>query len=646
MIGIFLAAVWLAQFGRPGVAGDAVPAVRQIDPPAPYDAKTGRWRSSGPSGGEVNGIAVDPADSRVEYATMGNGYTNDEHRIGGIFKTVDGGSSWREVGPPEESFFTVAVAHSDPHVVYASSYAALWRSTDGGRSWTTVLTAIYGPPSRAEIDPADANHVWVVADGSARRSIDGGATWTPMFAAEGVGFDSGVPSRLHRVRLEETGIDGYSLRFAYSDDRGATWSSGGTFDRGYGPGRIVGDPTDPDTVYTTGDIFRSTDRGASWTRLPNDLGRFSDLAVDPLHPDTLYGATGNDLFVSRDDGTTWTVILDALAGSVAAVPFDGFTRVFAGTYRGLYASDDGNTWTASVSGLRGAPWQSIALDPTSSGAIYAEGSEGFAASRNGGSTWSEDLMSPAAGSAVAVSPADPSRILASGWSSGIVRSRDAGATWEAVFSPYGNASTIVFDPKNPSTVYAAVFYPIKSTDGGETWHSIIHGVESYSTNTIAVDSGDSSIVHLLTYQNALFRSTDAGETWVLDAGLDLGYYTRLQALLADLGRPGVVWVGTSSGLYRGDSSGTVWSPTGLVDSVVAVAADGAPEGALYVASASGVVSRSLDEGATWEPLGTGLPPRVISSLLVDEKRGVLYAATNDGVYSLDLRRQPHALPPR
>ncbi len=646
--GPFRVIVWMLVVWPWLISGSlAMSPVRQVTVLPQPDPAAGHWTSHGPFGGEIFGIAMDQADTQVAYASVGSIYTADDHRVGGVFKTSDGGLSWKEIGPSETSFFSVAVSPSDPYLLFATSNDGLWRSADGGVRWSMVLAGVSWPAPPA-IDPADALQVWVISDGAAWRSLDGGSTWTQMFTAEAVGFDSGLPSRLHRARLEEVGIDVFGLRFAYSDDRGETWSTATTFSDASNVRRIVSDPADPNNIYTADEVFRSTDRGLSWIQLPSEP-RISDLAVDPRVPGTLYGV-GQGLLVSRDSGATWTNALDVPMRSVAAAASEGVTRVFAGSFRGLYVSDDGQTWISSSSGLRGAPWQTLALDPTNSSTIYSVGSEGVAASSNGGSSWSQDLMSPAAGRALAVDPSNPSRILASGWSAGIVRSRDAGATWQAVFSPgAGYTSAIVFDPVHPSIVYAADFYPLKSMDGGESWSAINHGIESIGANKIAIDSGDSQLLYMSSFSsgaptNSLFRSADAGESWVRDAGLaDAG---AIQAILADPGRPGAVWLGTSSGLLRGSSSDTAWSQTGFIDLVSAVVADGSANGALYVASGSGNVFRSLDEGVTWEPMGTGLPQLNVYSLLVDTAGGVLYAAAGDGVYSLDLRRHPHVLPRR
>ena len=638
MIPFVVAALLLAQAGGPR------DPVVMLPPP---DPATAHWTSHGPSGGQVYEIAVDSTDTQVAYAAVGSGYTNESYRPGGIFKSFDGGSSWTEIGPAETSFFGVAVSRSDPGRVFASSNGALWRSIDGGAEWEMVLSGLYSPATAA-IDPADAQHVWVLSEGDsvAWRSLDGGSTWTQMFSAESLGFDSGAPSRLHRTQIAQFGPgDNYELHFTYSDDRGETWTLASAFGNQSRAGQIVSDPSDPNRIYAAGDylVFRSTDRGVSWTQLPNDLGGLG-LAVDPRLPDILYGTNGNGLFVSRDAGVTWTLAFDALAGSVAAVAIDGATRVFTGTYRGLFSSDDLRTWVNRNAGLRGAPWQALAVDPGNPSTLYAVGLD-FAKSQDAGASWSQGSLSPAAGAAIAVDPSNPSRILSAGWSAGIVRSRDAGATWETVFSPGSNASAIVFDHANPSIVYATVFYPLKSTDGGETWRNVYHGVESYHSGPITIDSGDSALLYLVANARFVFRSADAGENWVLDNGLDYTYLA-IQAVVADSGRPGVVWLGTSSGLLRGSSYDTVWNPTGFIDSVSAIAADGSADGALYVASGSGAVFRSLDEGATWEPMGTGLPHVIVYALLVDPKSGILYAATNDGVYSLDLRRRPHVVPSR
>ncbi len=241
-----------------------------------------RWSSRGPFGGEVFGIAVDPTDGRVAYAALGSIYTNDEHRIGGVFKTFDGGSTWKEIGPPDTSFFSVAVAPSDHRVVFASSYDGLWKSADGGVEWNMVLPGVSWPAPPA-IDPADPLHVWVVSNEAAWRTLDGGSTWTEMFRGT-VGFDSGRPSRLHRARLEEVAIDRFGLRFAYSDDRGETWTTSTTFGVD-GVRRFVSDASDPDRIYSSDGRFRSTDRGVSWMRCVERTGhrRFRDRSAISHH---------------------------------------------------------------------------------------------------------------------------------------------------------------------------------------------------------------------------------------------------------------------------------------------------------------------------------------------------------------------------
>ncbi len=609
-------------------------------------AAVGRWSSHGPFGGAVYAIAIDPTDPQVAYASLGSIYTVDDHRIGGVFKTFDGGSSWKEIGPPDTSFFSVAVAPSDPRVVFASSDEGLWKSVNRGVDWSLVLPGVSGPAPPA-IEPADALHVWVVSDGAAWRTIDGGSTWTRMFErAEAVGLDSGRPSRLHRARHEEVRLDAFVVRFAYSDDRGETWSPSTTFDDGTSVRQIVSDPSDPNTLYTADESFRSVDRGVSWSPLPSEF-LITDLVVDPLSSSSLYAiALNGGLVVSRDSGLTWTKTLDVSGRSVAAAAFEGRTRIFAGSSQGLYFSDDGETWIASNEGLRGASWHALALDPRNSSRIYAVGRTGFAASSDGGATWTADLTSPASGGAIAVSPSEPALILASG--AGIVRSRDGGATWQTAFAPSGSfTSAIVFDPGNASVVYATGFFPLKSTDGGESWRIINNGTDTIGLRTIAIDSGDSAILYASyngSFSGGLFRSLDAGESWNHDPGPE-GAFVQ-EAVLPDPGRPGVVWLGAEGGLFRGSSSDTTWIQTGFTEPVTAVAADGSAGGALYVASGTSGVFRSLDEGVTWEPMGTGLPRVRVYALLADTASGVLYAAANDGVYSLDLRRRPRVIPPR
>jgi photosystem II stability/assembly factor-like uncharacterized protein len=314
----------------------------------------------------------------------------------------------------------------------------------------------------------------------------------------------------------------------------------------HGMGRIncvAFHPTDPNTLWVgvaQGGVWKSTDNGTSWTPLTDDLPilRISDIAVDPLRPDTMYISVcdfeyigfslkangrkrnthyGLGIYKTTDGGNTWNPTglsfnLADLDGSlirrVLVNPSSPDDLVAAGVSGVWRSSDGGNTWTKKLDSLI---WD-MEPDPSNINILYAasgfvntlkQGTAGILKSTDFGNTWVK-LNTGIPGKSVqriklAIAPSDPNYIYALACNTGngfygLYRSVNAGSTWsQRSNSPNilewddGGANggqgtydlALLVDPSNRNKIYTGGVNMWGSTDGGSTWNGVSHWTGRY-----------------------------------------------------------------------------------------------------------------------------------------------------------------------
>ncbi len=286
-------------------------------------------------------VTIDPHDPLVVW--VGTGENNSQRSVSygdGVYKSIDGGHHWENVGLKEsEHIGMIAVDPRNGDVVYAAAQGPLWRpggdrglyrTTDGGKTWERILhvsddTGI----SEIHIDPSDPDvlfavayqrrrHVWTLVDGGPEsaiyKSTDGGKSWRKL--------TRGLPS-----------VDMGRIGLAVA-------------------------PSDPDRLYAiveaqedAGGIYRSDDGGENWRKLTDYVSTspqyYQELFVDPRDPDRLY-SMDTRLHMSEDGGKTWTVIEGKFkhVDNHACWIDPGDTRhLRVGCDGGLYETwDRGETW--------------------------------------------------------------------------------------------------------------------------------------------------------------------------------------------------------------------------------------------------------------------------------------------------------------
>jgi photosystem II stability/assembly factor-like uncharacterized protein len=548
---------------------------------------------------QIGRILVDPHDSKtLLVAVLGHGYGPNDTR--GVYRSTDGGSTWTRTLFHDRDTGAIDLA-ADPamHVVFAS----LWQTRRP--PWNTY------PPSNG---PGSALY----------RSTDGGVTWTPVrgtgLPVEGLGKIGLAVARSDPKRVYAV-LDAKAGGLYRSDDGGLTWRLADgdkrIWQRGWYFCHVAVDPLDPESVYISNtSVYHSSDGGAHFTAVKGspDGDDFHQLWIDPANGAHMVLASDQGTEVSLDGGHSWSSWFNQPTGQFYHVATDN-----AFPYR-IYGSqqDSGAAMIRSRSdhaGIEERDWRpisaggesgTIAPDPADSNVVY------------GGEVDREDLrtnqtrsLSPTLGRP-GVWRSEWTLPLAFGIDHAlyaarqvIFRSRDGGATWQAISGDLTRP-----DPGTPATldavtaadaetaeprgvVYALAPSPLRADllwagtddglvkvtdDGGRTWRDVTPpGVTSWShvdgieashfdprTAYVAIDR------HRLDDERPyLFATHDAGRTWgSIAAGIPDGSFAN--GIREDPVRRGLLFAATETGVFVSFDDGAGWQALRLNMPVVSV----------------------------------------------------------------------------
>ncbi len=486
---------------------------------------------------DVRGLATDPMAGGRLFAAVDYAVRRSE----------DGGATWSWVHdgmPLPVTIDHLAVAPSDPDVLYAATSSLIFASGDGGDHWHAVADTAaddLGPSgiTALVIDPHDAEHVLVATRlHGVYESDDGGGAWRQ--AGEGLEC-SPEDSAVTHLRPTALAASASSGRLVAGTERegvfvrslaGGRWTPSIDGPSAVSATAIALDPADPGTLLvTTADrgIQRSTDGGATWTQanagIPGDCGPWDyRMTAFPVpfcraltgliwsrSGDTVLAASECGVFASSDRGRSWTEVPapDWIDAAVAS-PSDGdIVYLIGGTGdRGVFRSADGGfTWTACAAAPDGVGPSALAVDPADSDTLLLGTSAGLYVSRDGCSTW----VGPASVSgapcgdwrddtihALTWMPAGSGRTLA-GTDCGLLLSDDGGETWE--------------DAGLPGAVVTAFAFAGTSVVAG-TWGDGVWASRDHGTTWWPVDDGTvRPFVHSLTFDvrnHRLLAATEGG----------------------------------------------------------------------------------------------------------------------------------------
>ncbi|MEN3328048.1 MAG: hypothetical protein V7638_2855 [Acidobacteriota bacterium] len=297
-------------------------------------------------------------------------------------------------------------------------------------------------------------------------------------------------------------------------------------------------------------IFKTTNGAGNWA--PSDAGLTASLIIDlvfqPGNASIIFAATDTGLFKSTDGGANWSRLPGSPLSIYSELAIDPLNSaiIYIATNDGVFKSiDGGNSFTPSNTGID-TPVRSIAVNPVTPSILYATvGGSSYFKSVNGGASWSANVVTGASRvDSITIDPNTPTTLFAD-TDRGISRSTDSGNSWTELNTgilSFHSVNTITIDPVN-NVIYAATTSGIrKSTNGGNTW-THISGIEPFDFLSVAFDSTNPSVLYAATAVH-IRKTTDGGNTWAdTDTGLPA---TRISSLVANPAQPSTLFVGTTS----------------------------------------------------------------------------------------------------
>lgn len=638
---------------------------------ASVEAGLNHWTPIGPFGGEIQALASDPGRSAVVYAGT----------RGGVFKSTDGGVTWRRTsrGLKGEGVYALAVSPSNRNVVYAGNFKGLFVSRDAGETWQGPLPTLPAGILSLAVDPRDARRIWAGTQVGLAWSRDGGATWS---FADIDGFHiSRIPDIVvdpvhpDTVYAANEPVEDESLHGVLkTTDGGATWrflrngldALGNAYDRM----RLAVDPTSPNVVYVSTDTFaapftfRSADGGATWSETPGGY----PVAVDSQ------GVAYAGAMRSFDHGATWEEATAPPPWTLEYLP-NGGALLAATTSFGVFRSPDRSaTWQSSSEGLHATTVTSIAIDPELRRVIYTGVYEmGIRKTLSSGLRWrAADAGLPAHQGftrtyrLLAVDPRETQTVYTVS-SQDFARSEDGGGRWTVLSSGHIGATDLLVDPAS-GAVYLAGWSLLdgtcrlaRSDDRGETFRCLAPFAANPHVSNSPVwpflDPARPGTLWVLERRDRLWKSTDRGEHWTEIRARGLGRAGDPRSLVIDPSRPGRLYLGTDrtriddrpERVWRSDDGGRTWRPWGKglpeASAITHLLMDPTKPSIFYAAvlhhrdpskeeDRSGVYW-SRDGGRTFTPLRDGLPGGAVLDLVQDPgDPRKLYAGTwYNGVYT-------------
>jgi len=610
-----------------------------------------QWIPMGPEGGNVSALAIPPGNPNVLYAgTYGSG----------VFKTMDGGANWNVTGLIDVAVNTLAIDPGAPDTVYAGTgiyswtRAGVYKSTDGGDTWVeTGLKDLV--VNVIAIDPTSPNVVYAGTSNGIWKSGDGGVSWTLM--DDGLA-ETDIKSLAIDPIHPETLYAGTEAGVFKSEDGATHWSPKNSGLTNTYVNTLVIHPGNPDILYagTKGGVFKTINGGDTWSITSDNplITMINTLAIDPLSPETLYAGSVL-VFKSTDGGATWnmTSLPASYVGVILLDPVNP-SVLYAGTWDGVFRSSDAaESWTSMNSGLKAMKIYALAVNSGDSNTILAATWNALLKTNDAGESWNVILKTQSNLETIAINQQATDTIyvgsllnIYEGWKTfRVLKSTDGGATWKNADAGITDTGvlTLTIDPQSPGTLYAGTTSSVfKSQDGGNTWEKKGSGLPARRVNCLAISPANPAILYAGT-GDGVFKSTNGAMSWTV-AGLS---DTQIDALVIAPQNPDIIYAVAFDDIYKSTNGGTGWSnitdglPLDATNWATSLAIDPDSSGTVYAGTQAGV-HRTVDSGKSWKKLSYGLTNTQVNAILVDPLDSqTLYASTEaGGVFRIHLQLEP------
>jgi len=700
----YLAVVFIAF----AMSAASLPAQQKSTQPVDPSLYAGmRWRLIGPyRAGRVSAVAGIPGDAAVYYmGTPG----------GGVWKTTDAGRVWKPIFDDQHvaSIGAVAIAPSNPNVVYVGTGEqtdgnGMYKSTDAGATWTRIGLFDVRYINSIIVDPHDPNILIVgalghpilgVAASSPWRGIfkstDGGKTWTKTLYRDDFAGAADTVADPNNPRVLYTALwKPYDFFQGPPDDskkpnswiyksldQGSTWkelpATGFPSDQPLGRiGLAVAPGTRGQRVFaiTEPGLFRSDDGGQTWRKITTDsrvLGNlyFSRVFVDPNNADTVY-VMQTTVYRSTDGGVNFTAYKGAPGGDdyhVLWIDPRNSQRMILGVDQGATISvDGGKTWSSWFNQPTGQfyhvitdnqfPYYSYAPQQDSGTVAVPNRSDyGEISFRDWFSIGGFEFCF------IAPDPTNPNIVYSGGWYGSVVRFDKITGQITHVFVRGTKFRTsqmapLVFSPQDPKTLYLGTQYVMKTTNAGDTWEAISPDLTvppGAPANGEKSPVGASGHAPLADENISPVTRKDSDEMDAADADADEKEFepqrpnrpAALTALAPSTAQAGVIWTGSSNGLIQRTQDGSAtWQNVTPADlpaksTIVDIEASHYNADTAYVVTQVSrdkhpYVYRTRDAGKSWQKITEGLEDSWLARVVREDsvRKGLLYAGTENALY--------------
>ena len=660
-----------------------------------------RWRMVGPfRGGRTRAAVGVPSQPNVFYMGQVNG---------GVWKTTDSGRTWEPIfdNQPAQSIGDIAIVDSDPNIMYVATGEGLrrpdlaigdgvYKTTDGGKTWTNVGLKDGQAIPAIRIDPKDPNRIYAAVLGHPYgpnkergifRSTDAGKTWqNVLYKDENTGgcdleIDPSNPQVIYACMWES---------------RQGPWEDGNE----YGG--------------TNGGLFKSTDGGNTWHQLtkglPTNLVQIN-VAIAPSQPTRLYASLsttdkteygtskGVGFYRSDDAGESWVKITDdprpamKIGGGDLSVPVVDPKNpdvVYSASIVAHKSTDGGKTWQSWRGAPGGDDYQNLWINPNNPNIILLVADQGALVTENGGVTWSSWFNQPTAQLYhVTADNSFPYRVCSGQQESGSVCISSRGNEGEITDDHWHPVGVIEYgyvapDPLDTNIVFGAGRNEVSKYhwDTGQVQNVTPIPVHDKKYRTERTEPIVFSPIdpHILYYTaNVVFRSTDRGEHWTIispdlsrpDPGVPATVAPLMTSAVAGGGYlpPGMktpekkqgavyalapsfknintLWAGTDDGaVWITRDGGKTWTnitpqQVGGWNKVTQIQASHFDDNTAYLSVSrfriddlTPLIFRTHDGGKTWQQITTGIAPNEpVDTVREDPTRqGLLYAGTEKSVW--------------
>ena len=599
----------------------------------------------------IGAIVLDPKNPLTVW--VGTGENNSQRSVSygnGVYKSEDGGRSWKNVGlKTSEHIGRIAIDPKDSNIVYVAAQGPLWgpggerglfKTIDGGKTWKNILNISENTGiTEVVIDPNDPNtiyaasyqrrrHMWTLINGGPEsaiyKSTDAGVSWNKLRV--------GLPtSELGRVGLAISPVDSNVIYATVeaadrkggifrSSDRGGSWERRNEYDTtAMYYARIVADPKDVDRVYIMNVFLMVSDDGGRTLRRLGERSKHvdnHDIWIDPANTDHYLVGCDGGVYESFDRGATWNFKDNLPIPQFYDITTDNakpFYNIYGGTQDNF--SFGGPSRTRSASGITNADWFVTnggdgfrsQVDPEDPNTIYSELQNGSLV-RFDKRTGERIGIQPQAGrgedplrwnwdSPFIISPHSHTRLYFG--ADKLFRTDDRGDSWQVISGQlsrnldrdklpvmgkvwgidavaknastafFGNASAITESPKKEGLIYVGTDDGLIqiTEDGGKNWRKVEKfpgvGDVAYVSRIIASNhDANTAYASFDNHQNAdfkpyLLKTTDAGRTWV-SISSNLPQNGPVLAIAEDHVNPGLLFAGTEFGLFFSIDGGQKW----------------------------------------------------------------------------------------